>query len=212
MVAAPLTVLLAANWGLGERLLAALQDAPEAQVLGVVTRAASGGGDPWADVVRTRADRAGLPVWDEDALRPQDLAALARDLGSDLLWLHAYMRRLPRAVYTAPRLGTVNVHASLLPAYRGPAPHHWVLRNRETVSGLTSHFLDDGLDTGPIIHQVPVPLSPTETLDSLFNKYREAAGPLVRETMARLRDPGFAPRPQDESLATYAPRIPEVAS
>lgn len=211
MVAAPLTVLLAANWGLGERLLAALLDAPEVRVLGVATRAASGGGDPWADMVRQRALQAGLPVWDEDTLPPQDLAALVRELGADLLWLHAYLRRLPRAAFTAPRLGTVNVHASLLPAYRGPSPQHWVLRNREPVSGLTSHFLDEGLDTGPIIHQVPVPLSPTETLDTLFEKYREAAGPLVRETVAKLLDPGFTPRPQDESLATYAPRIPEVA-
>ena len=213
---AQLSVLLAANWGLGERLLAALLDCPEVRLLGVVTRAQTGGADPFADpfadIVRRGAEAHGLAVWDEAALPPLELGALARSLGADVLWLHAYMRRLPRAAFTAPRLGTVNVHASLLPAYRGPSPQQWVLRNRERLTGLTSHFVDEGLDSGPIIHQVPVPVSPQESLESLLEKSKEAAAPLVRGTVKRLLDPGFKPAPQDESRASHAPRPKEDAT
>lgn len=207
---ATLSVLLAANWGLGERLLAALLDDPRIRLLGVVTRAAMESADPFADVVRKRATAAGLPAWDEDALPPLALGALARDLGADVLWLHAYMRRLPRETFTAPRRGTVNVHGSLLPAYRGPAPHHWVLKNREPMTGLTSHFVDEGLDTGPIIHQVTVPLTGDETMPVLLDRLAEAATPLAKGTVDKLLAPGFAPEPQDESRATYAPRMEEV--
>ncbi|MEW5772135.1 MAG: formyltransferase family protein [Thermodesulfobacteriota bacterium] len=207
-----LAVLFAANWGLGGRLLAALLESPAIRVLGVVTRAAAGGGDPWADVVRQCAAEAGLRIWDEAALDPVALGALARELDADLLWLHAYMRRLPREAFAAPRQGTVNVHGSLLPAYRGPAPHHWVLRNREPMTGLTSHFIDEGLDTGPIIHQVTVPLLGDETLPVLLDRLGDAAAPLVRGTVAKLLDPGFVPVPQDESRATHAPRMEKVHS
>jgi len=207
-----LAVLFAANWGLGERLLAALLESPAVRVLGVVTRAASGGGDPWADVVRQRAVEAGLRTWDEAALDPVALGTLARELGADLLWLHAYMRRLPHAAFTAPRRGTVNVHGSLLPAYRGPAPHQWVLANRDPATGLTSHFVDEGLDTGPIIHQVTVPLAGDETRAGLLDKLNHAAVPLVQGTVARLLDPGFTPVAQDEVRASYAPRMEKVYS
>ncbi len=212
MVSPRLRILLAANWGLGERLLAALLACPEVLVLGVVTRPGAQGGDPWASAVDRSARAAGLRVWDEADLPPPALGALAREQGADLLWLHAYLRLLPREVYSAPRLGSVNVHASLLPAYRGPAPQHWVLKNREPVTGLTSHFLDEGLDSGPIIHQERVPLAGTETLAELLDKLKAAAAPLVRATVEKLRAPDFVPAAQDETLATYAPRLEGASS
>lgn len=207
MVAAPLRVLLAANWGLGERLLEALLVCPEVIVLGVVTRCDSHHDIRWADAVRLRAESAGLPVWDEQILTPPALGQIVRALDADILWLHAYMRRLPRAVFIAPRLGTVNVHGSLLPAYRGPAPHHWVLANRDPETGLTSHVVDEGLDTGPIIHQVRVRLRGDETLPDLLDTLKDAASPLVHDTVRKLLDPNFRPVPQDASLATYAPSM-----
>ncbi|MDR3044992.1 MAG: hypothetical protein LBU75_12155 [Desulfovibrio sp.] len=205
MVTAPLRVLLAANWGLGERLLDALLACPEVALLGVVTRCAPVADDPWADAACRRARAAGLSVWDERQVQPTGLGQLVHDLEADVLWLHAYMRLLPRPVYTAARLGTVNVHASLLPAYRGPAPHHHVLRNRDPETGLTSHFVDDGVDTGPIIHQVRLGLRGDETLADLLDTLKEGAAPLVRGTVENLLDPAFHPVPQDASLATYAP-------
>ena len=205
MVGAPLRVLLAANWGLGERLLDALLSCPDVALLGVVTRCAAVEGDPWADAVYLRAEAASLPVWEEQTLPPPALGERVRTLNADVLWLHAYMHILPRPVYTAARLGTVNVHASLLPAYRGPAPHRWVLRNRDPETGLTSHFVDDGVDTGPIIYQERVCLRGDETLPALLNTLKDGAAALVRGTVRNLLDPKFCPAPQDASRATYAP-------
>lgn len=206
MVSSSLRVLLAANWGLGERLLAALLDCPDVSLQGVITRCpAPDNDDPWADAVRARAAAAGLPIWEEKSLTHPALADLVRNLNVDVLFLHAYMHRLRQDTYSAARKGTVNIHASLLPRHRGPAPHHWTLKNREPETGLTSHFVDDGLDTGPIIHQVRICLNRNETLPDLLETLKKAAPHLVRGTVRNLLDPGFRPVPQDASLVTHAP-------
>jgi len=207
-----LSVLLAANWGMGERLLSALMENPAVRLVGVVTRSESSGKDSWADAVRNRAQAAGLPVWDESLLDPFRLGRLVHDVRADNLWIHAFMRRLPREIYTMPRRGTVNIHGSLLPAYRGPSPHQWVLKNRDLLTGLTSHFVDEGLDTGPIIHQETVSLSGDETLPVLLDKLKGVVLPLVHETVNKLLDPDFIPMPQDGSRATYAPRLMQETS
>ncbi len=212
MVSTPLRVLLAANWGLGERLLEALMSCPDVVLLGVVTRSVAVESDPWADAVRRRAEAADLTVWEEQTLSPPALGELVRTLEADVLWLHAYMHILPHPVYTAARLGTVNVHASLLPGYRGPAPHRWVLKNRDPETGLTSHFVDDGVDTGPIIYQERVGLRGDETLPALLDTLKDGVAALVRGTVRNLLDPEFRPAPQDASLATYAPAMEKIPS
>lgn len=201
-----LSVLLAANWGIGEQLLAALESCPGVRLLGVVTRFAPGGEDPWADAVRCRAEAGGHRIWNEAGLTPLQLGELTRSVCADVLWLHAYMKRLPRETFSAPRIGSVNVHASLLPSYRGPSPSRWVLENRESITGITSHFVDEGIDTGPIIHQVPVPVSADDNMDSLLDKLKAAVTPLVLESVRRLLSVDFKPEPQDESRASRAPR------
>lgn len=199
----PLRVLAALHWGLGERLLDAMLHCPRLRVLGVACRAPASQDDPYATAVRRRAARAGLPVWEEEG---QDLGRLARQVGADLLWLHAYMRRLPPEVLTAAPRGALNVHASLLPAHRGPDPLHWVLARKDARTGLTAHMMDQGLDTGPIVHQVAFAVHPHDTRETLLEKCGQAARPLVEETVRRLLDPDFTPLPQDESLASHAPR------
>jgi len=208
MVSGPLRILLAANWGLGERLLTALIENPNVELQGVITRDSEADpADPWATAVRNRAVSSGLKIWDEATLTPAAFKDLVRAQAPDLLWMHAYMRRLDRATYTAAQFGTVNVHASLLPRYRGPAPHHWVLKNRDPESGLTAHFVNDGLDTGPIIHQERVLLTGRESIQELLNKLKGIVPALVWGTVRNLQDPSFRPIVQDESLATFAPAI-----
>ena len=202
-MSSPLRVLAALHWGLGERLLDALLHCSQLQLLGVVCRGPALQHDPHAMAVRRRAQQAGLPIWEEDG---QDLGWLARHVGAHLLWLHAYMRRLPPEVLATTPLGALNVHASLLPAHRGPDPLHWVLARKDARTGLTAHLMDQGLDTGPIVHQVAFAVYPHDTRETLLEKCKQAARPLVEETVRRLLDPDFSPLPQDEALASHAPR------
>lgn len=199
----PLRVLAALHWGLGERLLDALLDCPQLRLMGVVCRGPAIQPDPYAMAVRRRARQAGLPIWEQDE---QDLGRLARQTGADLLWLHAYMRRLPPEVLAAAPLGALNVHASLLPAHRGPDPLHGALARQDARTGLTAHLMDQGLDTGPIVCQVAFAVHPGDTRETLLEKCKQAARPLVEETVRRLLDPDFSPLPQDEALASHAPR------
>jgi methionyl-tRNA formyltransferase len=201
---ARLKAIVLANWGLGAAMLRAVAAHPGVEVELVAGRRPSGD-DPWAGAVPRAAAELGLAFVGQEGL---DLDALAARLArADLLVVHAYPRRLPAGICAAPRLAGVNLHPSLLPRHRGPAPTDWVLRNREPVTGLTLHRLAPELDAGEIIHQVEVPVGPGHGRAEIIESMKRAAPGLMAEGLARLMRPGFAPRPQDESLATYAPRL-----
>lgn len=200
------SVVLLANWGLGVELLDAFAAMPRVRVAAVVTRRPDGSPDPWAGAVWERALALGVPVHDQDALDAEAMRRVAADSGADLLAVHAYMRRLPASVYLAPRLGGINIHASLLPRHRGPSPHHWSIASGDARTGLTSHYLDEGMDTGPIIYQLSLPIRQGDAPADLVERVKGLAAPLLRETVRRVLDPDFKPVLQDENLATYAPR------
>ncbi|MEW6263543.1 MAG: formyltransferase family protein [Thermodesulfobacteriota bacterium] len=201
-----LKTALMANWGLGREILRYLLDRSEIELVLIVTDWREDDPDQWRNAVYRLAGSKGLEIIPEKGLSFTLLRSKLMAAGTDLLLVHAFKRRLPRAVYSAPRMGTVNIHPSLLPRYRGPAPAYWVLKNREIKSGLTAHFVDDGLDTGAIVHQVELPLRPDDTLESLLERQKALVNDLMTETLRRLLDSGFKPRPQDETLASYAPR------
>lgn len=202
----PLSVLLLANWGIGAAVLETLLAMPGLRVPLVVGRHEPDSPDPWVNRVYDLAQAAGLRFVPSREASFEFLAqAIARE-GVDLLLCHAYMRRLPPAVFAAPRLGGVNIHASLLPRHRGPAPSWWVLKNRESETGLTSHVLTEELDAGAVIHQVRVPVLPGDDMDALLDRLRAATPDLVRGTVARLLQKNFTPEPQCDAAATYAPR------
>jgi len=114
---------------------------------------------------------------------------------------------LPKAVLDLPPLGCVNVHASLLPRWRGAAPIQAALLAGDTVTGVTTMLMDEGLDTGDILLQRPIPIDPADDAGTLHDKLAAAGAELLVETLALLAE-GRAPRrPQDNSLATYAPKI-----
>ncbi len=163
-----------------------------------------------------------LPVMPEPARRRRSVAALAREAGlpvhfaagsacpvdarADLLLVTCYPQRLERAVWTMPRLDCVNLHPSLLPAYRGPAPLFWQLRSGETEVGVTLHRVDERIDAGDIVCQSRVPL-PRGAGARTLNRRLAAAG--ARLFRAALQDyAGGAVRSvrQDERLASYFPR------
>lgn len=209
----PLRVALLANWGLGREALLALAADPRVRLVLVVTRATAVAGDPWADCLarELRAlDPGGSIAVVDHSVPMERLGRLLVDHGVELLVCHAYMRRLPRQVFAAPRLGTVNIHASLLPRHRGPAPGHWVLAGGDAETGLTAHLMDEGLDTGPIVHQERLALRGNEDMPALLEGQKPLVRPLLHATIGKLLTPGFTPLVQDESGASYAPKPNEV--
>lgn len=201
-----LKVALLANWGIGVEILKTLCSLSNIQISLVVTRFDPRSNDPWLNVVLDYASKRNLPVLNQDSMHPQALAPLLRASAVDLLITHAYMHILPREIFSAPRLGTINVHASLLPSYRGPAPSYWVLKNRETITGLTCHFMDEGIDTGDIVYQVRVPVEPADRMQDLLERLKSVVEPLLLESLSRVQRMDFHPVPQDDALASYAPK------
>ncbi|HOZ08368.1 MAG TPA: methionyl-tRNA formyltransferase [candidate division Zixibacteria bacterium] len=162
--------------------------------------------------VKREALRHGLTVLTPATLRnnPALREALA-GLKADVFVVVAF-KILPRSLYALPRLGSVNIHASLLPRYRGAAPIHWALINGETETGLSSFVLNDTVDTGDLVLQERVPIDPADTFDSLYARMAALSGPFALRSLERLADPAFAPIPQDGTAATPAPKVtPEDA-
>lgn len=144
-------------------------------------------------------------------LQPQSLKDLEfqnrlRELNPDLGVVVAY-RILPKEIYTIPKLGTFNLHASLLPKYRGAAPIQWALINGEKVTGVTTFFLEEKVDTGNIILQREVPIDDEDNFQTLHDKLAVIGSELVFETVKLIETGKFDLIPQNESLATPAPKI-----
>ncbi|MFS8881868.1 methionyl-tRNA formyltransferase [Synechococcus sp. R55.3] len=150
----------------------------------------------------------GIPVWQPVRLRrdPQVLAALEA-LAADVFVVVAYGQILPLTVLQMPKLGCVNVHGSLLPAYRGAAPIQWAIANGETETGVTTMLMDEGMDTGAILLQAKLPIGPEQTSLELALQLAQLGAELLVETLLKLEKGELTPIPQDGSRATYAPLL-----
>jgi methionyl-tRNA formyltransferase len=157
--------------------------------------------------VKEEALRHGIPVWQPEKLRTSDTVQAIRDLRPDLIVTAAYGQILPKAVLEAPRLGCINIHASLLPKYRGGAPIHYAVMNGDEVTGVTIMYMAEGLDTGDMIAKVEVPIGDDDTTGTMFGKLSVAGAELLRRTLPALLA-GTAERvPQNDAEAVYAPNI-----
>jgi methionyl-tRNA formyltransferase len=128
-------------------------------------------------------------------------------LAPELQVVVAYGQILPRTVLDIPPRGTVNVHSSLLPRYRGAAPIHWAIVNGETETGVTTMLLDEGLDTGPTLLARATPIGPEETAPELEARLAALGATLLLETIDGLKAGTLTPQPQDNARATLAPII-----
>lgn len=147
-----------------------------------------------------------LPILQPDSLRDQKFINEIHALNSDLIVIVAF-RILPKEIFTIPKYGSFNLHASLLPKYRGAAPINWAIINGETETGVTTFFLQEKVDTGSIILQARVEIDSDENAGELYKKLSDAGADIVVQTV-RLIELGKAqPRMQDDSLATPAPKI-----
>jgi methionyl-tRNA formyltransferase len=186
--------------------LQALLDASDFEVAGVVTqpdRPAGRGGHVAQTPVKALALAQGIEVYQPEKLRGDDTLARLSAWNADVQVVAAYGQILTQAALDVPPGGSINVHASLLPRWRGAAPIQAAIRAGDAVSGITIMQMDAGLDTGPILRQSQVQLDARETGQSLHDKLAVMGGPLLIET---LRD-NPAPQAQDESLVTYAGQI-----
>lgn len=180
-------------------------------VVGVFTqpdRPAGRGRQLQAPPVKERALGLGLPVFQPASLR-KDPTALAqlRDLAPDLVVVAAYGLLLPPAVLALPRWGCVNVHASLLPRWRGAAPVAHAILEGDPETGICLMLMDEGLDTGAVIARQGLAIAPESTSGTLTAELAELGAGLLVERLPDWIAGRIAPAPQDEALATYAPRL-----
>ncbi len=157
--------------------------------------------------VKVVAEQAGVAVVQPTKVRTPEFAELLRAQRADVAIVIAYGRILPRAVLDAARLGSVNLHASLLPKYRGAAPIQWSIVNGDAETGVCLMQMDEGMDTGAVLASVSTPIEPNETGGDLGTRLSLLAADLLRREWSRLLRGELTPKPQDASLATIAPML-----
>ena len=158
-----------------------------------------------APPVKQAALAAGVPVTQPDKIRNHaEFRAQLESIGPDAIIVVAYGHIIPPWMLAVPRLGCINLHASLLPRYRGAAPIQWAIAMGEEITGNTTMLLDEGLDTGPILMQEARVIRPEETAIDLLEEMAIGGAPLVVNTLAGLENGTVAPSPQDHSRATLA--------
>lgn len=160
-----------------------------------------------APPVKKRAIELAIPVAQPTKLKTGEFAAWLRDQNVDVALVVAYGRILPKDVLSAPRLGCVNVHASLLPKYRGAAPITWAIVDGEPETGITLMQMDEGMDTGAMLEQFPTPITPDETAGELSERLSALGALAVRKGLPRYVAGGYTPIPQDHAKATTAPML-----
>ena len=184
--------------------------APEVQVVGVVTqpdRPSGRGLQVKPSAIKETALRHGLVPLQPAKIRAAEALAQVAALEPDLFVVMAYGQILPQQVLDVPRLGAINLHASLLPRHRGAAPVHAAVLAGDSASGITVMWMDAGLDTGDILLSKECELRSDETAGSLHDRLAEIA-PVALAEAVRLIGNDAAPRvPQEESKATYAPKL-----
>jgi methionyl-tRNA formyltransferase len=157
--------------------------------------------------VKELAVQNGLPVMQPATIKEEGFLDKIKEFKPDLIVLTAYGRILPGSLIHLPPHGTINVHASLLPKYRGAAPIQWALINGETETGVTIMQMDEGLDTGDILLVEKLLISPDDTAGSLFGKLAELGGKALKKALDLLKADKLTPVRQDDNLATHAPLL-----
>jgi len=158
---------------------------------------------PTADWARAH----GVEILQPQRARDEAFIAQLRELVPDLIIVAAYGKILPKALLELPRLGCVNVHASLLPRYRGAAPIQWAIARGEAETGVTLMQMEEGLDTGPMLAQARLPIASDDTGGSLTAKLAELGGELLAQHLPALLERRLVAVPQNDALATLAPKL-----
>lgn len=157
--------------------------------------------------VKEKAIALGIPVYQPVRAREEAFVQLLRDLNPDAMVVIAFGQILPKSILDIPRYGCINIHASLLPRYRGAAPLQWVVLDGETETGITTMMMDVGMDTGDMLEKLVVPMDAKETYGSIHDKLSELGGDLILSTLEKIQAGTIIRTPQTEEEATYTKKI-----
>jgi methionyl-tRNA formyltransferase len=180
------------------------------EIAGVVTRIdkpAGRGRNVAAPPVKAVALQMGLPVYQPKRVRePASIDAL-RELNPEVIVVAAYGQILPKEILALPKYGCINIHASLLPAYRGAAPINWAVIRGDKETGITIMQMDEGMDTGAVLMQESHPIGPRDTSGTLTEKLSVLGAKLITKALPLVQSGGLKPVVQDGSKATLAPLL-----
>jgi len=163
------------------------------------------GGHPASSPVKEAALRLGLPLHQPERVRRPEVVELLRALETDAMVVVGYGQIIPQSVIDLPRHGIINVHASLLPKYRGAAPIQWAVANGEAITGVTTMRINAGLDTGDMLMKYETAIGPGEDALQLGARLSVAGADLLVKTLDALESGALTPIQQDDAEATYAP-------
>ena len=157
--------------------------------------------------VKVCALKHNIEVFQPAKIRTPEAVEVLRGYSADLFVVAAFGQILSKEILDMPKFGCVNIHASLLPKYRGAAPIQWAILDGEKETGVTIMQMNEGLDTGDMLTKVIVPIEDNDTGESLFDKLAEAGAKLLVETIPQIEAGTLTPEPQEDSLSTYAKMI-----
>ncbi len=183
---------------------------PEFEVAAVITqpdRPSGRGMKLTASPVKEAAVASGVPVHQPEKIRAPEMQAVLEAIAPDCIVIIAYGQIIPARLLPVARLGWINLHASLLPKYRGAAPINWAIVNGETVSGITTMRIDAGMDTGEMLLRHEMEIGANETAPELAARMSEAGAPLMLETLRGIAAGTLSGTEQDAAAATYAPMM-----
>jgi len=157
--------------------------------------------------VKVVAQDNNIPVYQPDTLKDGKAVEILKEIAPDIIVVVAYGKILPKEILDIPRLGCVNGHASLLPKYRGASPIQWCIVCGETKTGVSTMFMDEGMDTGDILETAEVQIGEEETAEELFDRLAVISADLMVSTVEKLGKGEIKSTPQNNEEATYAPII-----
>lgn len=162
--------------------------------------------------VKEYALEKGIEVYQPNSMRTEEAYEKLASYGADAFIVAAYGKILPQKILDLPKYGCLNVHASLLPKYRGAAPIQWSIANGETVTGVTIMQMDAGIDTGDMLLKTEEAILPEDTGETLHDKLAEAGGRVLLDALQQLEQGTLQAEKQDDGLSCYAPMLNKEVS
>ena len=160
-----------------------------------------------APPVKVLAEEHNIPVFQPETLKDGEAFNILKNINPEIIVVVAYGKLLPKNILNLPKYGCVNAHASILPKYRGSSPIQWSIVCGDTETGITTMYMDEGMDTGDILEIAKTPINKDETAEELYDRLAVMAGELLNSTLEKIKNGSIIPIKQDNDRASYAPII-----